>query len=118
MLSLGLYALLSAALFYLGSRALITKAIWSRYPPGLAGFMDCAACIGFWWGFALSLWFGGVRGPIFIEGIVVSTQATALLEAICTGLMLLVLTPIVAGFMQHGLDTLGTAEPIDNQRDS
>lgn len=45
-----LLPLITTALWYLGSRALITQPIWSRYPIKLARFMDCAACAGFWWG--------------------------------------------------------------------
>lgn len=43
------------ALWYLGSRAVITRVLWSRYPARLTRFMDCAACTSFWWGTLLYL---------------------------------------------------------------
>ena len=99
-----LYSLLCAAMFYLGSRAMITQWLWSKYPPRFAAFMDCSACTGFWWGltwasvleviprlFKLStpLWFTPI-GPIYV------------------GICMIVLTPIVAGLMQRGLENVGT----------
>jgi hypothetical protein len=96
------YSLLSAAMFYLGSRALVTKYIWSAYPPWFARLMDCSACTGFWWGILWSIWLppsviypeidGFARGPAI---------------PIVIGLCMIALTPIVAGFMQSGLDMLG-----------
>lgn len=53
-----LYALLSTAAYFLGSRATITRPIWSRYPKRLDAFMLCAACSGFWYGVAAALGIG------------------------------------------------------------
>ena len=53
-----LYALLSTAAYFLGSRAIITRPIWSRYPKWLDSFMLCAACSGFWYGVAASVGIG------------------------------------------------------------
>jgi hypothetical protein len=53
-----LYALLTSASYFLGSRALVTKWIWSRYPKRLDAFMLCAACSGFWYGVAVSFGIG------------------------------------------------------------
>jgi hypothetical protein len=105
--ALVIYALLTSSAFYLGSRAVITRALWSRYPRWLASWADCAACSGAWYGagFALLLRdklahpFGaGIPGPILV------------------GLCSIVSTPIVAGLMQAGFERLGSAvEDPDDQ---
>lgn len=101
-MNLILYALLSAAMFYLGSRALITRAIWSRYPQRVAQFMDCAACTGFWWGTIWALIIGRYfeldAGPL--PALHPATPALV-------GLCMVVLTPLSAAAMQWGLDYLG-----------
>jgi hypothetical protein len=54
-----LYPLLTTALYYLASQALITEFLWSHYPPKLDSFMSCPACTGFWYGLlcgALGWW--------------------------------------------------------------
>lgn len=101
-----LYALLSAACFYLGSRALVTRWLWSRYPPSLASFMDCSACTGFWWGFALAAIVGQCLHLPYM-GLDPSSPLTWCIVGLCS----IVLTPIAAGLMQHGLDQLGHIEP-------
>jgi len=101
MSTLALFAILSAAIFYLGSRALITRWLWSRYSPTFARFMDCAACTGFWLGAVLSLTLGQDRDPVFHSNIEI--------EAILVGLCMLVVTPMVAGLMQHSLNVVGDA---------
>lgn len=93
-----LYTLLSAAMFYLGSRALITRPIWSRYPARIVGFMDCPACTGFWWGVIWTIALGHDVGPFL---------ARDLIGPPLVGLCTLVLTPIAAGLMQWALDQLG-----------
>ena len=50
-----LYALVTPALYYLGSQALITQWLWGRYPHRVDTFMSCAACSGTWYGVALAL---------------------------------------------------------------
>lgn len=110
MLTLVYYSLLTSSLFYLGSRAKITAPIWSRYPPALTSFMDCAACVGFWWGLILALVIGDGR-ELVIAGLVPPNRIEWQLRvttAVQIGLCTLVLTPIVAGFMQRGFDSLGT----------
>lgn len=51
-----LYALVTATLYYLGARALITRWLWSRYPPWLDKLTICAACSGFWYGLGVGAW--------------------------------------------------------------
>jgi hypothetical protein len=104
MSALILYSLLSAALFYLGSRAIVTRWLWSRYPPRFASFMDCAACTGAWLGAILATVLGR-HVPIDVFEL----SALAWYTPIVVGLCMIVLTPIVAGLMQRGLDSLGSA---------
>ena len=49
--------LITIALFFGGSRAVITRFIWSRYPPTLDRFMDCPMCSGAWYGALVSIVF-------------------------------------------------------------
>ncbi|MGH7178283.1 MAG: hypothetical protein ACREJC_12960 [Tepidisphaeraceae bacterium] len=106
---LAVYALITAALFYLGSRALITRWLWSRYPPGFAKFMDCAACSGFWYGL--------IVGAIDTWGIKVGPQVfgrewyAPVIVALCS----VVWTPIVAGYMQLGFERLGSVVEDDGE---
>lgn len=101
---LGLYTLLATALFYLGSRAKITSWLWSRYPHDFASFMDCSACTGFWWGFFAHLTIG-VYYDCAIGPMPANHPATPIVVGLCT----LVLTPMVAGLMQRGLELTGSA---------
>ena len=52
MTGLLLHVLVTTALFYVGSRAEVSRGLWSRYPRWLARWADCAACSGFWYGLA------------------------------------------------------------------
>jgi hypothetical protein len=99
-----IYALLTSAAFYLGSRAVITRKLWSRYPINLAKFMDCAACSGAWYGFLAS---AILRLPL--PGILANEWASVPVIGLCS----IVWTPIVAGLMQAGFERLGSALPED-----
>lgn len=99
-----IYALLTSAAFYLGSRAVITRWLWSRYPRKLAQFMDCSACTGFWFGLL-----AGVILRFPLPGIPLNEWASALIIGLCS----IVWTPIFAGFMQAGFERLGSAVPED-----
>lgn len=98
MTMLVLYAILSTTLWYLGSRAVITRALWSRYPHGVASFMDCPACTGFWWGTILAL-------CARLTSIVPDTG----LHPMIVGLASIFLTACGAGIMQHALTIAGSA---------
>lgn len=103
------YALLTSATFYLGSRAVITQWLWSRYPPRLARFMDCAACAGFWYGVivgALGTWAFEPAGSGLL-GI------REWYSPVIIGLCSIVWTPIVAGYMQAGFEQLGSVVDDD-----
>ncbi len=101
-----LFSLLSASLFYLGSRARITSFIWSRYPKSLAHFADCASCTGFWWGYLLALIVGYNEGWTYL-GLSMREPWTHAFVGLCS----IVTTPITAGVMQLGIEWLGNAVP-------
>lgn len=116
--TLVIFALLSSALWYLGSRALITRRLWSMYSPRFARFMDCSACSGFWYGYLMTL------VASFQDALLNPLQPSRILDSVPTwaapiivGLSMIVLVPIVAGFMQRGLDTLGTIEINTDESD-
>jgi hypothetical protein len=104
MQTLILYALLTSSMFYLGSRAVVTRFLWSRYPAGFAAFMDCSACSGTWYGLVVAFT-GGYVFHLSFMGLPGESWATAAIVALCS----MTWTPIVAGFMQRGFDTLGSA---------
>ena len=108
-MSVVLYALITPALFYLGSRALITRFLWSNYPPALALFMDCSACTGAWYG-ALIGYIGGYHLDLPFLGLVGASPITVVAVALCS----MTWTPIVAGCVQRSFDALGHAAPIED----
>lgn len=85
-----IYPLVTTALYYLGAHALITRAIWSHYPPRLDKFMSCAACSGFWYGVAVAM-LGWWRNWPFL-----GLPGRDWLTPIIVGLCALVWTPILA----------------------
>ncbi len=114
------YALLTSAMFYLASRARITSWLWSRYPAWLASWVDCAACIGTWFGLLVGvighlLHFGAGTEPGLLQNgaglsrILVSEWYSPIVVALCA----MVWTPIVAGYMQLGFERLGSGIPVD-----
>lgn len=102
------YALLTSAAHYLGSRAMITRWLWSRYPPRLARFFDCAACSGFWYGLAAA---AILRVPL--PSIRLPEWGSCMVIALCS----IVWTPLVAGFMQASFERLGSAVPEEEAHD-
>jgi hypothetical protein len=107
---LAVCALLTSAMFYLGSRAVVTSWLWGRYPPRLARFMDCAACSGFWYGLIVGA--GILAANNWSEARIpeLLTQPwSPLVIAVCS----MVWTPIVAGYMQTGFERLGSAVAED-----
>lgn len=89
-------ALLPTALWYLGSSAVITHWLWSRYPKWLDKLMYCAACSGFWFGVVISAGFSAVREHPY-------PWYTAPLW----GLVVLVTNPLVSALHKMALDRLG-----------
>jgi hypothetical protein len=103
-----LYAMLTTAAYYLGSRAVITEWLWSRYTPKLAKFFDCSACSGFWYGAVAGMTLGwcGEIAPLELP-------ARAPYTPILIGLCSMVWTPITAGIMHLGFGWNGTTVPDD-----
>jgi hypothetical protein len=91
-------------MFYLSSRALITRAIWTRYPFALAVFMDCPACTGFWFGLLCAMTIGWFRDLSFL-GLPGGWIGTPIIVGVC----MIVATPITAGLMQRALEAVGIA---------
>lgn len=85
-----IYPVLSASLYMLGSRDLITRWLWSKYPPGVDKFMTCAACSGTWYGAALAILGAGFNWPFLgLPGYHIGT-------VIVVALYTKILTPIIA----------------------
>jgi len=98
-----LILVLPAAFWYLGARAEVTRFLWTRYPPSIAKFMDCAACSGAWYGASLGLsgYFLGFSLPFI--------QPTDPLTPAVTGLVTMLTTPMIAALHIKALEFLGTA---------
>jgi hypothetical protein len=94
-----LFTSISAALYYLGSRATITRAIWSRYPDGFDNFMLCAACAGTWFGFALGASLGWWQHLPYL-GLPGGHPVTVIVVGLCS----MVWTPIMADRMALALE--------------
>lgn len=108
-----LYALCTASLFYLGSRAVVTAPLWSRYPSKLAMFMDCAACSGTWYG-AIAGYLGGYHLGLPFLGLEGDSPATVAAVSLCS----MAFTPIAAGLVQAAFDKLGHAVQEDESDES
>ncbi len=102
-----LYALLSTAAFYLGSRATITSWLWTRYPRWLVKLADCAACSGFHYGAIVAAVF---RFDVF--GL--SGWATIPVVALSS----MIWTPLLAALHQMAMDRLGSAVTEEESDDS
>lgn len=100
-----LYPLLTVALYYLGSRALITQWLWSRYPPRLDAFFLCAACSGFWYGAAVAALLGlGLDVPFL--GLAGGAWSTIPIVATCS----IVWTPLLASALVRALADLSPGD--------
>lgn len=102
MQALLLLVILSTGFYYLGSRAVITSWLWSRYPPSIAAFMDCPACSGFWYGLMIGLLLIGIdRVPFDLPVNVITWLAL--------GFVSMVLTPLGAATLHHAILVNGSA---------
>lgn len=97
-----IYPLLTAALYYLGARAMITQFLWSRYSARVDAFMQCAACTGFWYGAGLGVVGLCTRTPFL--------GSLAWWTPFVVGLASIVWTPIVANVHEAALLQLSGAE--------
>jgi hypothetical protein len=93
---------LTSAAFYLGTRAVLTSWLWSRYPRPFARFMDCAACSGGWFGFTVGVL--ALMGYLPLPEFLPARWYTVIVIGLCS----IVWTPIVSGLMQKGFENLGT----------
>jgi hypothetical protein len=96
--------LIPAALWYLGSRAVITQAIWSRYPEKIGPvkfkhLMDCSTCSGAWWG-----------GVIFLVLCAAGIAPYSWYTAPGWGLCSMMYTPAVAYLHDQAMYRLGTVD--------
>jgi hypothetical protein len=103
-----LILILPVSFYYLGSRAMITHWLWSRYPKPLAKFMDCAACSGFWYGFGCAVIFGH-----WYEVSIFDLEPEKALTWILTGLVTLTTTPIGAAIHTRAFAAIGEIEEIE-----
>ncbi len=109
MVSLLIYPLLTATLYYLGSRAVITSFLWSKYPHKIAAFMDCSRCAGFWWGILVAI-VGGYVYTWDFAGLDGKDWKTILL----VGAVSITTTPIIEALAEHSTNSLGTAVSADD----
>jgi hypothetical protein len=96
------YPLLTAALYYLGSWALVTRWLWSRYPPRVAAFAACASCSGFWYGVGVAAVGGWALDLRFLE-----LPPHAWWAPLVVGLCAIVWTPLIARPLLEALERLG-----------
>jgi hypothetical protein len=104
MSALILYALLTPAMFYLASQAVITKPLWSHYPAWLDSYFSCASCSGFAFGLLIALTLGRFAYLDFLQ-----LDSRAWYTPIVVGLGAIVWTPIVANFQISALYQLAGA---------
>lgn len=94
-----IYPLLTAAIYHLGARALITHWLWSRYPDWLDSGARCPACSGFWYGIACGL-LGILTGTPFLG-------STAWWAIPIIGLASIIWTPIIAAAQEKAILAIG-----------
>lgn len=102
------YVLGTTALYYLGSRAKLTRFLWSKYPRWLDNFMLCAACSGAWYALGLAL-IGAWRKWDFLG--LPGNDPVTVIAVVLGGI---VWTPIVAALHLWALDRVSVAEPDDD----
>ena len=102
MIGLLLHVLVTTALFYLGSRAQVTRWLWSRYPRPIAYIADCAACSGFWYGVCVAL----AAHAAGVGTLPVPWGPAAIVVGACAGM---IGTPMLAYLHQEAMFRLGSA---------
>ena len=103
-----LYPLFTAAMFYLGSRAVITKWLWSRYPYWIDYYLSCAACCGALYGAIVSYIGEKYLHLTFLE-------MTGVKAHIIVAIGAMVWTPIVAYHHNAALGYLGLPKKPSNE---
>mgnify|MGYP001577680378 CR=1 FL=1 len=99
-----LYPMVTVALWYLGSQAVITRPLWSRYPQSVDAFMSCSACSGVWLGGLVGGLGAWQRWPFL--GLPGREPLTVALVAVCS----LVWTPLLAALLVRALVSLERRE--------
>jgi hypothetical protein len=104
MLTTIMFVALTTTFYYLGSRALITQPLWSRYSSRVATFMDCPACAGFWYGLVLAIAFGWLKdiAPLGLDPHAIETP-------VIVGLSSLFWTPVGAAVLHKAIEVNGSA---------
>jgi hypothetical protein len=108
-----LYPLLTTAAYYLLSRAVITRWLWSRYPTWLDHYTMCAACSGFLYGVAVACAIGWTQDLPFL-----GLDGRFWLTPVVVGLGSIVWTPILADVHVRALLQLGGDVSADTHTDS
>ena len=106
MSTLILYMLLTSALYYLLARAMITRWLWSKYPPWLDYYTTCAACSGFLYGVLCAVAIGWTQ-DLPLLGL----PGRSVLTLAISGLGSMVWTPVIANLQINALYQLGVADP-------
>ena len=94
-------ALMAPAVHWLAARAEITRPLWSRASGRLSKLLACPACSGWWIGLGLGL--AGVRP---VAGRWWATT-------VASGLIAVVLTPVVEAVLLWGLERSAIEPPVD-----
>jgi len=105
-----LYCLLTTAMYYLAYRAMITKFLWSKYPPWLDYYLGCSACSGFLYGVTVAVAIGLPYDLPFL-----GLAGRSWLTPVLVGLGSMVWTPILAYVHVYALLNLGVADPRAEQ---
>lgn len=113
MATLALYALLTTATYYLLARAMVTRALWSKYPPWLDYYTSCAACSGFLYGLIVSVTVGRA-----LDLPLLGLDPDAWFTPLAAGLGSMVWTPVVADAQIQALLRLGVGDPREAVADA
>lgn len=105
-MTLVIYMLMTTAVYYLLSRAMITRPLWSRYPAWLDYYTSCAACSGFLYGGLVAFAIGWTQDMPLL-----GLPGRFWMTPIVAGLGSLVWTPILADLHIRALLQLGVADP-------
>ncbi len=112
MTTAALYLVLTTGLYYLASRAEITRWLWSRYPKSLNYWTLCAACSGFWYGLAAA---GGLGWTLDLP--LLGLPGRTWYAVAVGGVVGMVGTPILAYYMVSSWTALSDTDegdPDDN----
>lgn len=104
------YAMLTPAMYYLGSRAAITRFAWSRYPAWLDYYTFCAACSGFLYGVICALGIGWYLDVPFLF-----LPGRYWLTPVIAGVLSIFWTPVMAARHLTALETTSPPAPTPGE---